>query len=287
MLLSEAFEQYRLEVVVLMNMSSRTEESVKTSQRVFTSYFKDLDITDLTIDHIRQWHVRQLGRKLSPDTIRGYLLHMRVVLRHCKLKGISVLDPALITVPKRQPKVPDFLEPKDVDVLIESFSKCRGRSKEATLRNKAIISLLYASGMRCDELCSLLISNVHERRATIVGKGNKPRLVFWDERSECLIRDYLAIRKDNKPHLFVSPNTKKKLSRHDIGDIFRWLQKNTEYKNIHAHTLRHTYATHLAQNGMPIHSLQRLLGHANLSTTSQYLHVSDIRLEEEYARFHT
>jgi integrase/recombinase XerD len=287
MLLSEAFEAYRLEVLILKNMSPRTEESLLVTKKKALLHFGDIFLESLTHDEIRSWHLIMLKGKISPDTIRGYLLHFRVVLRHVRAKGYKILDSDLIAVPKRTVRVPNVLSAADITNLIDAFKPKRGISLESIYRNKTIVSMIYATGLRTSELCSLNRSDLHNKRATIIGKGGKPRIIFWDERTDILLGMYFSLRQDNSPALFVTLNKAKRMTRLDIANVFDWLKQNTNYKEVHSHTLRHSFATNLMQGGMHIYSLSRMMGHSNLETTKVYLHVSDPRLEEEYHRFHS
>lgn len=285
--ISEAFELYRDEVVVLKGQSARTEEGLLTTKKVITKAFKDCPIEELTLDDVRKWHRGLLNKKLTHNTIRGYVLHLRVVLRHAKASGYDCIDAEKITVPKRVESVPEVLTAKQVQHLIDSIKPARGRKKEYVPRNKAIVSMLYATGLRASELCSLERDVWDKKKATVVGKGGKPRLVFWDQRTHELLTDYIATRKDNNQALFVSPISGKRMGRYDIIELFTKLKEQSGIKTIHAHTLRHSFATNLMQNGMHIYTLSRLMGHSSIQTTQRYLHLADTHLEADYAKHHS
>lgn len=193
-----------------------------------------------------------------------------------KLK-IDTLDPDFVPIPKRENKLPSWIEPEEVTKLI-SYSNTRG---------KAIISLLYSSGIRVSELCQLNRDDLHDGRFTVVGKGNKPRICFYDARTSILLQRYLKKRTDNHPALFIQRVGGLRMNKSNIEDVFKSARSKAGFtKPITPHTMRHSFATQLMQSGMPIYSLSRLMGHSSIQTTGIYLHVSDPRLEEEYLKYH-
>jgi site-specific recombinase XerD len=258
-LLSEAFDRYRRDVVMFKNQSRRTDEQVVTARNSLLKYVGE-------------------DERKSQGTVRQYILKLRVVLAYMMRLKEDCLDYQTIPVPKREITVPTYIEPEEVQKLIDCAKHTRA---------KAIISLLYASGIRVSELCQLNRDQLKNGRFTVVGKGSKPRLCFYDERTAVLLHKYLRTRRDNHPALFVQRTSLQRLNKDGVSEIFRCVRRTACFdKPITPHTMRHSYATNLAQQGIPIHSLQRLLGHSSLQTTSLYLHVSDIRLQEEYAKYH-
>ena len=286
--ISEAFLIYRDDVVILKGQSPRTEESLLVTSKIVTNYLSNCCLKSITIKDFREFHKDLLKKRLKSNTIRGYLLHVRSVLRYCKQRGDGVtFDPELIIVPKREESIPAVLTPKEVQHAINSITPSRGKKRAYVSRNKAIVSMLYASGLRVSEMCSIDKKDAINGSATVLGKGNKPRLVFWDDRTKHLLSEYLATREDNNPALFTSPISGKRMNRYDVLEVFIKLREDSGLEGLHAHTLRHSYATNLADKGMPIHTLARLMGHSNIATTSRYLHVADPKMREEYLRYHT
>lgn len=277
MLISEAFEAYRL-VCVFKNQSHKTEENLLICKRALLSFFGNSTIEDLNFEHIRLWK-QHLEEKRSPETVRNYIIKLRVVLRYCKTMGLPVLDPETIPIPKRGDKVPVFITPEEVQVLINSTS---------TNRNKAIISLLYASGIRVSELCRINTSDLNNGCFTVVGKGNKARLCFYDKRADEYIRKYLKHRTDNQQALFISKNGNMRITSGNVQEIFRYARKKAGFtKHVSCHTMRHSFATNLLRNNANIRYVQALLGHASLDTTMQYTHVIDKDLQQVYLKHHT
>lgn len=284
MSIGEAFELYRSEVLVLKGQSPRTEEALLVSMKVVSGYFSNKPIAELTVDDVRDWH-RSMS-SLSVNTIRGYLFCLRNVLRHIRSSGHQVLNPDLVIIPKRVQTVPDYLKPKEIDLILKSIKVRRGCRQSTVLRDKAIISMLYGSGMRASELCSLNKKNWEDRKATIIGKGGKPRPIYWDARTHKLLKAYLKCRTDSSPAMFVSASGER-LKRHALVVLFLRLQKLCKIPYLHAHTLRHSYATNLMSNGMHIYTISRLMGHSSIQTTAKYLHIDDLHLKEEYSKYHS
>lgn len=273
MTISEAFEAYRIDVVVFKNQSSKTEENHIIAQHALVRFFGDIDVTSLTFEDVRQWKTH-LDKTRSQDTVRNYIIKLRVVLGYLRTRGYDVIEPSTIPVPKRLNKPPKCISSQDVKTLIDATPN---------IRSKAIISLLYSSGIRVSELCSLNRDDLHNKRFTIHGKGNKSRLCFYDTRTNVLLRQYLATRIDSSPALFYTPQGR--ISPGTVQELFKRLRKKTGIEGVHPHTLRHTFATELMQNGMHIYNIARLMGHNSIQTTQIYLTVSDPRLEEDYRRF--
>jgi integrase/recombinase XerD len=277
-LITDAFELYRKEVILFTGQSRKTEEHHRVAMLSFLKITGNIPIKDVTFEEVRRWKERMDSENKSVQTIRGYLIKLRVVLAHCLKNGIETLNPDLIPLPKRITRPPHWVSPAEVQTLIDSTKK---------LRNKAIIALLYASGIRVSELCRLNRDDIRNKKFTVLGKGEKYRLAFIDDRADALIRKYLKTRKDSNPALFIQRVTGKRIHKSGVEEIFRRACKNSGLCSVTPHTLRHSFATNLLENGMAIHSLSRLMGHSNIATTSIYLHVTYPQLEQEYNKHHT
>ena len=275
MLLSEASHQYRNDVIIFGNQSKKTEENHLVTMNNLIAYQGDIDIRNLTFDRVRDWKL-DLDKGRSAETVRNYIIKLRVVLAYLQKRGIACLDPDSIPVPKRKDKVPQFLHKDQIAYIIDQTGSIRAR---------AIVSLLYASGIRSSELCSLNKEDIHDDSFTVVGKGGKARLCFIDDRANLYLKMYLSTRDDHNPALFVA-STKRRITNSNVQEIFRNLQKKTGIP-IHAHTLRHSFATNLLKNNANMRYVQVLLGHSSLETTQMYTHVVDEDLRKIYSDTHT
>lgn len=286
MLLSEAFDRYRLDIIVYQNQSKKTEENHLIVKRALLRHFGDIDIESISFEQVRDWKL-ELDKRRSPETVRNYIIKLRVVLGHTLRLGVPVLDPELIAVPKRTDKVPKFISPEDVDRLINA-NNCKEIPIICRARNKAVISLLYASGIRVSELVSLDRANLHDQSFTIIGKGGKARLCFFDERAEKHINAYLKLRTDNCPALFINKNDNRRATTGNVQEMFQTLSKRAGFDvPVTPHVLRHSFSTNFLQNNGNMRYLQTLLGHSSLETTQMYAHVVDEDLRGIYQKHHT
>jgi site-specific recombinase XerD len=172
---------------------------------------------------------------------------------------------------------------------------------ETGLRDRALVTLLFSSGLRVSELAHLNRDhvNTNRREFTVRGKGQKDRPVFIDGISAAHVEEYLAVRQDSLPALFISyrDNTPQHLDT--SGDFRRLTPRSIQRivkkyalkagitKHVSPHTMRHSFATDLLMNGADLRSVQSLLGHSNISTTQMYTHVTDSHLREVHRKFHT
>lgn len=302
MLLSEAFEAYATDVIAFRNQSHKTEEHHFVALKSLILSVGDIDIEHLTFNDVRDWKLSLEKRKLTPSTIRGYLVRVRVVLGYMQRRGVRCLDPAEIPLPKRTQSVPGVLSPEEVSLLISATKKPR---------NKLIIALLYSTGLRVAELCALDRSDVKNDYFPVIGKGGYKRLCFVDERSRSLLKDYLQQRTegydvywqcrgqvtkrlryhvtgDNNKALFINPQTNERITPSTVQEVFRLARIKAGFDwPVHPHSMRHSFATNLMVNGAPIYSVSKLLGHKRLDTTAQYLHLYDSHLEEIHKKYHS
>lgn len=275
MTISETFRVYATDVIVFRGQSRKTEENHYICMKSLVAFFGDVEINELTFSHIRDWK-SYLDKGRSPETVRNYIIKLRVVLAFLLVRGVIALNPDNIPVPKRTDKVPMFLTKDQVTLCIESTNR---------IKNKAVISLLYASGIRVSELCSLDRGQIHDNSFTVVGKGGRARLCFTDSRSMNLIEMYLKTRTDNNQALFLG-SSGSRIRVSTVQETFRCLRTKVGF-SVHPHTLRHSFATNLLESNTNLFHVSKMLGHAQLSTTQQYLHVIDHDLKKIYQKHHT
>lgn len=289
MLISEAFELYRQEYIVFRGQSRRTEEMNFCAMKSLITTCGDIPISELTFDHVRKWR-DELIKTRSQNTTRGYIIKLRVVLEHLRLKGLNVLNPGLIGVPKRKSTVVSFITPEEIDNLLSCIFKPQpGYSTLNRYRNRAIVSVLAASGIRASELISMNILDIKEDNTfTVIGKGDKIRLCFLDDRAMQHIKEYLALREDNDRALFVSEKTGARISKTTLKDIFVTANKRCGFaKPITPHTLRHSFATDMLRNNANLFYVSKFLGHKSVQTTEMYTHYVNEDLKKIYNEKHT
>jgi len=274
MTITEAFTRYRDDVIAFRNQSRKTEENHFVVMKNLVAYFGDIDMSSLTFPMVRNWK-QEMDKSRSPETVRNYIVKLRVVLSYVQLHH-DCLDPNQIPIPKRMDKVPAFLTKEQVAQCINATQR---------IKNKAIVSFLYASGIRISELCSLNRDQLHDNTFTVVGKGGKARLCFIDQRTIELLNQYSMTRTDNLAALFLS-DSGKRITAGAVQDTFRTIRKQTGLE-VHPHTLRHSFATDLLTNNTNLYYVSKMLGHSSVQTTQQYLHVVDQDLRAIYAQHHT
>jgi integrase/recombinase XerD len=235
----------------------------------------------------------ELGsRSASPATIHRKAACLRSFYRHLRREGIRDSDPtASLSAPRRGRKLPQVLSRAEVDRLLE---QPRG-TEPAALRDRALLELMYACGLRASEAISLAVGDVDVEDGLLRarGKGSKERIVPVGQRALAAVRVYLqrgrpqlVRRKPEEKNLFVNfrggPLTRQGLYK----IVRRHAQTAGLADRMSPHTLRHTFATHLLAGGCDLRSVQEMLGHADVSTTQLYTHLSSGRLKEVYFKAH-
>ena len=264
---------------------------------------KELTPKDITPELLRKYRLRlnrfndnQNKENLSALTQAYHLIALRGFLKYLARRGIESLDPSLIDLPRAIKKQVTFLHYDEVKRLLGEIPI----DTEAGLRDRAIIELLFSGGLRVSELIRLNRDSINlERREFVVrGKGNKDRPIFIDKTTAEHVQEYLDARTDSLPALFLN-NSKNQQATTTSGDYRRLTPRSVERiiekyakragitKHVTPHTLRHSFATDLLMNGADLRSVQSMLGHANISTTQIYTHVTDHHLKEIHNKFHT
>ncbi|MDP3740747.1 MAG: tyrosine-type recombinase/integrase [bacterium] len=254
----------------------------------------------ITIDLVRNyrlWLNRQTdmrGRELMAVTQNYHMIAIRSFLKYLAKRDIQTLAAEKIELSRTPQRQVEFLESDDLEKLLAAPD---GEKNELLrLRDKAILELLFSTGLRVAELASLKRTQVNLKKEefSIRGKGGKLRIVFLSEPAREAIKNYLAKRPDNSPALFVRENPHKE----DITDtkaltprsVQRLIKKYAALSGVSTkitpHTLRHTMATDLLANGADLRSVQEILGHSSITTTQVYTHVTNKRLKEVYRKYH-
>jgi len=298
---SELILDYIEHLEVEGGRSSKTAENYKLYLERFVEFTDDTKVDKITSEMLRKYRL-WLNRyknhnedELATITQSYHLIALRGFLGYLSKRDIPSLSPEKIVLPKISRKQVTFLHYDEVTRMLDVIPL----DDEQGLRDRALCELLFSSGLRVSELAGLNRDHVNTKRREFMvrGKGQKDRPVFIGEAAAERVRDYLAARLDNLPPLFLS------YSRNNIasttGDYRRLTPRSvqrivTKYarlagitKHVSPHTMRHSYATDLLMNGADIRSVQSMLGHANISTTQVYTHVTDEHLREVYEKFHT
>ncbi|WOO89156.1 tyrosine recombinase [Mollicutes bacterium LVI A0078] len=194
----------------------------------------------------------------------------------------------LLVAKKREKRIPKFLTQDQIDLFLNQFNG----SKPIDIRNQAMFETLYATGMRVSEIINVKVTDVNLENGTIrvVGKGNKERIVILNQSSVTCLETYIysartKLQEDYTDILFLN-NKGKPLTRQGFNFVLKKYASNVGITEISPHIFRHSIATHMLNNGGDLRMIQLLLGHANISTTEVYTHVSKQKILEEYDELH-
>lgn len=255
-------------------------------------------ITGDAVRQFRLWLNRledHRGQPLKKNTQNYHLIALRAFLKYLSKRDIESLAAEKIELAKQPDRHVDFMEPKEIEKILDAPLKAQGPDI-VRLRDRAVLELLWSTGLRVSELCSLKLEDINFNRNefSVRGKGSKWRVVFFSEDAKAWVKKYLDARKDMSPMLFVSHDRAAKGRDSMTGLTPRTVQRLvTHYakiagitKRVSPHTLRHSFATDLLMNGADLRSVQSLLGHASVTTTQIYTHITDTHLQEVYKAFH-
>jgi integrase/recombinase XerC len=273
------------------NASPHTLEAYSRDLEQFAAFINGQVDPSLTIAQITHLHIRRylasMHKELAKSTIGRKLAAIRSLFRFLLRRGILAKNPAeLVGTPKKEKKLPFHLNIDEVTTLVEAPAE----ADILSIRDKAILETLYSSGLRVSELTGLNIGGIDAGRGTVrvLGKGGKERIVPLGGKATEALAGYLDAR-GNPPReapLFINSRGGR-LTRRSVARIVeRYMRHLTTMKKASPHTLRHTFATHLLEGGADLRAIQEMLGHASLSTTQKYTHVSIDRLLEVYDKAH-
>jgi len=288
---SETIYNYERDLNVFSNFLDESNiEFDKVDKRAITYYkaylvSRDRKTANLEKRGEKQLDSRSINRMLS--ALRAYLRYLIDFDYQCPL------PPEAVKLTKAGKKHPQVAELEDLIRLIEAPSSLESNVKTA-LRNRAMLEVLFATGMRISELCNLNRSQIDDTgRIFITGKGRKQRFVYLTPRAKQHLDAYLVTRQDDCPALFIPyagrnvAKSRKRISTNYLQDrIKRYREKLKINVPTSAHSLRHGFATYLAEKGANPAALQILLGHESLDTTTRYVHASDKYAEETHRKYH-
>lgn len=298
---SDLIQDYIEHLEVEGGRSRKTAENYKLYLERFVEFTDNIEVAKISTELVRKyrlWLNRYVNNNddiLATITQSYHLIALRGFLRYLSNRDIESLSPDKITLPKVNRKQVTFLYRDEITRLLAEIDT----SKEQGLRDRAIIELLFSSGLRVSELVNLNRDNINLKRREFMvrGKGQKDRPVFISQSAADHITNYLESRHDSLPALFisysrnVSPETTGDYRRLTARSVQRMLGQYTRLagitKHVSPHTMRHSYATDLLMNGADIRSVQSMLGHSNISTTQVYTHVTDEHLRDTYEQFHS
>lgn len=285
------------------NQSQRTIINYRHYLGRFEKWFGVGTPKDITLEKLQQYRLflnrftDERGRTLSRKTQNYHMIALRALLKYCIKNDIPALAPEKIELAKIPERTVDFLAHDEFEELLKAIDL----TKKAGPRDIAILQMLFSTGLRVSELTSLNRDQVDLKRREFMvrGKGGKARIVFLSDRAAECLAQYLKNRTDHHKPLFINygrTRTEKELSTgehhrltpNSVQEIVRVAAKNAGLaKRITPHKLRHGFATDLLMNGADLRSVQELLGHASITTTQIYTHVTNRRLREVHEKYHS
>jgi len=284
-MISRYIEKFIRYLEIEKNYSGHTILNYRLDLEGFKDFLKDAPIEGVDYLCLRRYLARLKEENLASRSIARKLSALRSFFKFLTREGFLKVNPALsLYSPKIDKHLPQFLTEDEVGRLIEAPTS----KDERSLRDKAILETFYSTGIRISELVGLNTQDIDFIGGVIkvMGKGKKERLVPIGEHAITAIRDYLDKRKKKSEILFLNKNGNRITDRGVRDVVKKYIRLTSIKQGVSAHTLRHSFATHLLNRGADLRSVQELLGHANLSTTQIYTHLTTERLKSVYDKAH-
>ena len=271
------------------NFSNNTIKSYMADLYKFKKFLNDdnFDINKISRKQIRAFLSSEFDKKFSDRTIARRLASIKSYFKFLvKSEQIYSNPSENIRSPKIARSLPNFIDQKIIDLLMDSPDE----NTAIGLRDKAMLELFYSTGMRLSELVSLNHGSVDYKNNLIrlFGKGSKERLVPFGNRAKFYLNKYISFRKNkdfNKP-LFITKREKRISKRTVQRRISMYIKLVADGNQLGPHILRHSFATHLIENGAGIRTVKDLLGHSNLSSTQVYTHIQPEKIKQTYKQAH-
>ncbi|HQJ56956.1 MAG TPA: site-specific tyrosine recombinase XerD [Caldisericia bacterium] len=284
------FDSFLSYIELEKEYSKNTISSYKNDLDDFKEFLKKIDEDPIEIDKkdIFNYLVFLSKKKLKPASLRRKISALRSFYKFLIREELIENDPTIdLTLPKKDKVLPDVISVEEIEKLINIIPEKGFKGK----RDRALIELLYSSGLRVSEIINLKINEIDLKNGYLkcFGKGSKERIVPFGSFAKDLLIEYIEERDKNNINsdlLFVTKKGKK-IVRQEINNILnRYAKKSKLKKKIHPHMLRHSFATHLLERGADLRSVQELLGHVDISTTQIYTHLTKEHLREVYMNSH-
>jgi tyrosine recombinase XerC len=267
------------------NYSSHTILNYKIDLEEFFDFLGGIAFKNVDYPVLRRYLAEIRQKNLKPRTVARKLSCLRSFFKFMQREGIVEKNPAVLLVtPKLDKPLPKFMTEAQTVKLVESPKD----DKLASLRDRAIFEVLYSTGIRVSELVGLNLDSVDGigNIIRVMGKGRKERMVPIGEKALEAIQQYCAARKVQTNVLFLNKAGKRLTTRSICNIINKYIARESINQHVSPHTFRHSFATHLLNNGADLRSVQELLGHVNLSTTQIYTHLTTEKLKSIYDKAH-
>ena len=288
--LHDAIEDFLRYLLIDKNYSNNTIDSYKEDLIKFRDFFKNKSISDIDIDDLKKYVKYLNDLNLNELSISRSISCIKSFYKYLNIEKIIDNNPSdTLYLPKVRKKLPNTLSEEEVDKLLDiNLTDC------FSYRNKAMLEVLYATGLRVSELVNLKMENIDFESDIIrtFGKGNKERVIPIGEYARYYLDLYLKdyrnqmLKHGNNEYVFLN-NHGKNMTRQGFFKIIKVIASEKGInKEISPHILRHSFASHLLKHGADLRTIQELLGHSNVSTTQIYTHISNEELKENYKNYH-
>lgn len=270
------------------NYSPHTLLNYKLDLGGFFKFLGEAEVESVDYLMLRRYLAFLREKNLSARSVARKLSALRSFFKFLTREGLLKADPATsLSSPKQEKRLPSFLTEQEVFRVIESAFAKDSRD-ERGLRDRAILETFYSSGLRISELVGLNKEDIDFIGGIVKvrGKGKKERLVPIGEKALSAIRAYLDARKKDSQSVFLNKNGTRITDRGVRNVVKKYIRAASVSQGVCPHTFRHSFATHLLNRGADLRSVQELLGHANLSTTQIYTHLTTEKLKNVYDKAH-
>lgn len=278
MLLSSLWSAYEADKR-LEGYSMHTLKAYHLQHSLLLRHIGDIDIQSITHD-ILKTYLTETTQHLKPSSIGHRIRFLKSLFRYAHDEGLTIRNPASkLKEPKQGSRIPKALGEEVIEEL---------RVSCASPLEGALIEIFYTTGCRIGEIVQLNRNSIDwESRSIIVrGKGDKEREVYFSTRCAILLKRYIRSRRDSDIALFVTERAPRRMSIAQMRYVIKRVAKRAGVEvNVYPHALRHSYATHLLNNGAPLEVIQSFLGHAKMDTTRLYAQLSGERRRELYRKY--
>lgn len=289
--MNEFFKEYISFLSIEKRHSSHTVEAYRRDVARFIQFFPDRDADSITTQDIRVFLIKLREEGISSTSQARCLSSLKSFFRFLVSEKYTKENPAeILETPKRWRKLPAILAVSDIDALLA----CPDKNTAFGIRDRAMLEVLYATGLRVSELVSLKKSDLNLQVGYLrsFGKGSKERIVPMGEAARAAVEDYLLrsrpvfLRGRNTAELFITQQGAG-MTRQGFWKILKQYVARSNIKtSVSPHTLRHAFATHLLERGADLRSVQQMLGHSDISTTQIYTHILQQRMRDIHDQFH-
>lgn len=277
---------------ITRKLSLSTLRNYRHYLKRFISFVGNKKPNEITFQEVQNYRASLYESGYSVQTLSFHIIVLREFCKYLRKNDVEIIAPEKIEVPRVPKRMIKIAENSEINKMLE----CIDRSSLIGLRNYAMLVMLFTTGLRVSELIGLNRNQINFEHGefTVMGKGDKPRIVFLSVGAKNSLIKYLKARKDNLDPLFINFGTgfkksmnpeKRRITRVSVEHIVRTCaQKAQVERRITPHTLRHCFATGLLRNGADIRSVQELLGHSSITTTQLYTHITNESLKETFLK---